>query len=63
MEWKRKTKIKHDSLIGDYSTGGLKLPVFELCLKANRVKWAVMLMLSKEETIWNIIPTTYILNL
>ncbi|RUA06759.1 MAG: hypothetical protein DSY43_01270 [Gammaproteobacteria bacterium] len=57
----KKPKIKHSTLIGDYEEGGLKLPDFQSCLKANRVKWAIKLFQSNEENN-NVssIPSTYL---
>ena len=34
----RKPKIKHDTLIGDYINGGLKLPDLSIALRANEIK-------------------------
>ena len=45
----RKPKIKKDTLIGDYSEGGLKLPDFSVTLKANRIKWILRLIQSFKE--------------
>jgi len=57
----KKPKIKHSTLIGDYSKGGLKLPDFRSCLKANQVKWTIRLILScKEKPQLSIIPSTYL---
>ena len=51
----RKPKIKYETLIAGYDEGGIRLPDFESCIQANRVKWAISL-LSKENKIWKIIP-------
>jgi len=51
----KKAKIKYDTLIGDYNVGGMKLPDFENCIKANRIKWAINLLDSEVKS-WKLIP-------
>jgi len=55
----KKPKIKYRTLIGEYTDGGLKLPDFCSCIKANRIKLAINLMISEERT-WNTIPLLYL---
>ena len=45
----RKPKIKHDTLIGDYLNGGLKLPEFSIVIKANKIKRILDLKKSYKE--------------
>ena len=56
----KKPKIKHSTLIGEYEEGGLKLPDFQSCLNANRVKWLIKLYQSYEEnTLVSCIPSLF----
>lgn len=40
----RKPKIKYQTLIGDLSEGGVRLPDLETMIETNRVKWALKLL-------------------
>jgi len=35
------------------------MPDFDSCIKANRIKWAIKLIMSEKQT-WNIIPRMYV---
>ena len=56
----KKPKIKHNTLIGDYSSGGLKFPDFQSTLKANQIRWAIRLIISSQnKTQIHVIPSEY----
>ena len=55
----KKPKIKHDTLIGDYSDGGLRALDFNCKIKAHMGLWAKR-MLENEPQNWKIIPNMYL---
>jgi hypothetical protein len=48
----KKTKIKYQTLIGEYNEGGIKMPDLESMIQANRVRWALKIMNKNTESYW-----------
>ena len=61
--WNGKPKIKHNTLIGPISKGGLNLPDFEIINNALKVVWIRRLYESKEDASWSHIPLVFIRHL
>ena len=61
--WNGKPKIKHNTLIGPISKGGLNLPDFEIINNALKVVWIRRLYESKKDANWSHIPLVFIRHL
>ena len=61
--WNGKPKIKHNTMSGPTSRGGLNLPGFEIINNALKAVWVKRLYESTEDASWSHIPLTFIKHL
>ena len=55
----RRPKVKYKSLIGDYNSGGIKLPELEIKIQTQRILW-IKKLLNTEYGKWKLIPLKYL---
>ena len=61
--WNGTPKIKHNTMIGPTSKGGLNLPDFKIINNSLKVVWIRRLYESKEDASWSYIPLVFIRHL
>ena len=58
--WKnKKDKIKRSGLYQDLDNGGIRMPDFDIMLKALKLAWIPRLLLTSDNSNWCIIPKHY----